>query len=85
MQAGQARRTGSTAGQPCPDESPNARERAARGALDLGTGQRLSDGEWVAARSRLLDLAVILRGWVRKAEKRDPELGNVDAICQREP
>lgn len=67
------------------DLSASALEAAARRAHESGAGRCLSDAEWAEARSRLLDFAVILRGWDRKAKNPQPELGNVDAICQREP
>jgi len=59
-------------------------EAAARASLDLDAGRSFSDLEWAEARSRLLDFGLILRSWDRRATNPEPELGNVDAICQPE-
>ena len=59
-------------------------EYAARAALDTLRGQGQDEPEWVRARTKLMEFAAILRRWDRKAKNTEPELGNVDAICQRE-
>ncbi len=66
-----------------PDASPQATEHAARAAFNERVGRTLTDSEWVATRTKLLDFAGILRGWDRKttASRR----GNVEVLCQREP
>ena len=65
-------------------EGTPALERAARSTYELRADRCLNDVEWKKARSRLVDFAVILRAWNRNAKKPQTELGNVDAICQRE-
>lgn len=47
----------------CSDARPVALETAARAALGMRAGHVLTDAEWAAARSKLLEFARILRGW----------------------
>jgi len=65
------------------DRSPKQLEAAARAAIELRADRTLTDAEWVAMRSRLLEFAGILRDWDRKttASRR----GNVEVLCQPEP
>ena len=65
------------------DRSPKQLEAAARAAIELRADRTLTDAEWVAMRSRLLEFASILRDWDRKttASRR----GNVEVLCQPEP
>ena len=65
--------------------SSQALEDAARAALDSSAGRTLTDAEWAQQRSRLLKFVTILRGWDQKAGNTAPALGNVEALCQREP
>ena len=48
------------------DRSPKQLEAAARAAIELRADRILTDAEWVAMRSRLLEFASILRDWDRK-------------------
>jgi len=65
-------------------ESSSRGENAARASLPSRAGERLSDVDWKRARSRLLDVAAILREWDRQAQNAEPGLGKVDAICPLE-
>lgn len=67
------------------DTSSQALEDTARAALDSSAGRTLTDAEWAQRRSRLLEFVTILRGWDQKAGNTAPGLGNVEALCQREP
>ena len=58
-------------------------EREARTKYEFAVGRCVNDAEWGRTRSRLLNFAVILRGWDRKTKKPEAELGNVDAICRQ--
>jgi hypothetical protein len=59
-------------------------ENTARAALDCRAGRNLTDADWRQARSKLLELFTILRGWDQKARKPAPGLATVEALCQRE-
>ena len=65
------------------DRSPKQLEAAARAAIELRADRTLTDAEWAAMRTRLLDFAGILRDWDRKttASRR----GKVEVLCQPEP
>jgi hypothetical protein len=65
--------------------APPSLENAARAALDSHAGRTLTDAEWARTRADLLELVTILRGWDQKARNTAPGLGNVEALCQREP
>jgi hypothetical protein len=65
--------------------SARASESAARAALDSACGNNISDAEWGRSRARLLEFVGILRGWNQKTTNAGPGLGNVEALCQREP
>jgi hypothetical protein len=60
-------------------------EDAARMALDSQGERTLTDAEWANARGKLLEFVTILRGWEQNAKNAAPRLGNVEALCQREP
>jgi hypothetical protein len=62
-----------------------ALENSARTALDSCTGRTLTDVEWERARTKLLEFAAILCSWVPNTRNTRPGLGNVEALCQREP
>jgi hypothetical protein len=65
------------------DRSRGQMEAAARAAIELRAGRALTDAEWAAARARLREFAVILRGWDGKTTA--PRRGNVEVLCQPEP
>ena len=65
------------------DRSPKQLEAAARTAIELRADRALTDAEWAATRTRLLDFAGILRGWDR--ETTSSRRGNVEVLCQPEP
>lgn len=83
-QTGQPEHTAPIPGQARPNGPSRVVEHAARAAVEQRAGRCLSDAEWAEARSRLLDFGAILRGWDRGSKNPEPELGNVDAICQQE-
>jgi hypothetical protein len=58
-------------------------ENAARAAIELGADRTLTDPEWAAMRTRLLEFAGILRRWDREKTGLC-ERGNVEVLCQRE-
>jgi hypothetical protein len=60
-----------------------ASEGNARAAIEARAGRLLTDAEWVAERSRLVEFASILRDWDRKALT--SRRGNVEVSCQQEP
>jgi hypothetical protein len=62
---------------------PKQLEAAARVAIELRAGRTLTDVEWAAARTGLLEFAGILRGWDRKTTS--ARRGNVEMLCQPEP
>jgi hypothetical protein len=66
-------------------QSARALDDIARSTLDSQAGRTLTEPEWVAMRSRLVKVAVTLREWDRRAKAAQPELGNVDELCQPEP
>jgi hypothetical protein len=65
------------------DRSQVQMEAAARTAIELRAGRALTDAQWAAARTRLIEFAGTLRDWDRKttASRR----GNVELLCQPEP
>jgi hypothetical protein len=81
---GGAERTGSNTRKACPDQSSATMEHAAREGVDSSVGRRHDEVERACMRSRLLDFAAILRSWDRK-HNATSVVGNVDAICRREP
>lgn len=68
-----------------PIQSGFDRENEARLELVSRAGRPLTDVEWARMRSRLLELAAILREWDVKARRSRPRLGTVETPCQPEP
>jgi hypothetical protein len=56
---------------------------AARMALESRIGRSVTDAEWQAMRSKLTEFVTILQGW--DSRRRRVGVGNVEALCQREP
>jgi hypothetical protein len=65
------------------DRNSNQLEDIARTAIERRVNRTLTDAEWAATRTRLLEFADILRRWERKPAT--PGRGNVEVLCQREP
>jgi len=65
------------------DRSRGQLEAAARAAIELRADRVLTDTEWAATRARLLEFAVVLRGWDRKTTS--SRRGKVEVLCQPEP
>jgi hypothetical protein len=63
----------------------SARENAARAALDLLAGRTLTDSDWASVGGKLLEFVTILRRWAETSENAVPGLGNVEALCEKEP
>lgn len=57
-------------------------ENIARAALDAKAGRPVTDAEWAATSSKLLEYAGILRIWDRKTIER--RRGKVKNLCQQE-
>jgi hypothetical protein len=59
-------------------------ENAARRALAAQVGKNLTDEEWERFRARLLEFAVIVRTWERRARAKPSRADNV-VMMEREP
>ena len=57
-------------------------EATARAAIEQRVERKLTDAEWAAMRTKLLEFAAILRGWEQATRR--PRRGKVEVLCQRE-
>jgi len=62
---------------------PTWKAHQARQAIELSAGRTVTDAEWAALRTRLLEFAGILRAWERTTTA--PRRGNFEVLCQRKP
>lgn len=69
----------------CSGQSSHALENAARLGLSSRDGHALTDEEWAQMRAKLLEFVTILGSWVNRDRNTLRGLGNVEALCQREP
>jgi hypothetical protein len=65
------------------EPSPNRLEAAARAAIELRADRPLTDAEWSAACTRLLEFGAILRCWDQTTTA--PRRDNLEVLCPREP
>ena len=66
--------------QRCAEERAERLEGVARAKLESDAGRCLTDAEWVRARSRLLQFAMILYGWDRLARTKETGADNVVVV-----
>jgi len=62
------------------DDRQRQLEAGARAAFERRAGRELSDAEWVALRSRLLEFLGILRAWDQTTIR--ARRGKVEKLCQ---